>query len=198
MLFELPFVVIKVLLWSCILYFAVYFQYTASQFFFFVLVAIFLADLGTAMAQLFAALARTIDMAASAMTTFPLLFTVFSGFFIHASQIPPFWIWAYYISFANYAVSALSLNEWVGNYQYTQVASFCANMTVCPTDMPINPACKSYVTALPPTEILTSLGAPTSGLFSSRWTNFAFLVIIWAVFRIGAYAALRWIRHEIR
>lgn len=67
------------------------------------------------------------------MSTVPLVFAIFSGFFIFRDNIPKGWIWMYYISFINYAIAALLINEFEGSTSYTTTAFFCANTgDTCP------------------------------------------------------------------
>ncbi|KAL7711478.1 ABC transporter [Entamoeba marina] len=43
-----------------------------------------------------------------------IVFMVFSGFFILKDDIPPYWIWAYYISYLRYSFNILMINQFQG------------------------------------------------------------------------------------
>eukprot|EP01137_Pigoraptor_chileana_P028703 Opistho-2@12925 len=205
LLFEFPFAVIKALIWSIILYWSVGFYPEPGNFFFFCLIIVLLADMGNAMAQFFGAIAPSFEAGAAAMTTFPLMFTIFSGFYIKKANIPTPWIWAYYISYCNYAVAALIFNEFKNQDKYFLVDTYCfqpANVTAayCPLDPSSPAACASTLTAetpWPPSEVLAYLGAPT-GFFDNAYTNLFLFIVIWFAIRVVAYLALRFKRHGSR
>eukprot|EP00128_Syssomonas_multiformis_P017444 Colp12_sorted_trinity150504_noHs@22953 len=176
-LFEVSFTIGRALLWAAILYWGVDFNREFGRFVYFCIIVFILADLGLAMAQTWSAVFSTFEVANAMASTLPFTFVIFSGFFIPRDSIPDPWIWMFYLSFCNYAITGLVINEFEGNMGYT-----------CPNQGFPNNIC-------PPTYIIKELGAPISGFLSNKWANLLILCIVWAGFRITAYLCMRFINH---
>ncbi|KJE96302.1 hypothetical protein CAOG_06644 [Capsaspora owczarzaki ATCC 30864] len=202
MFIELPYMILKGLFWSIIIYWGCNFARTADQFFFFTFVAILLADFGCGLAQLFAAALPTLEQAAAAMTTFPLLFVLCSGFFIFPQNMPDFWHYTvYYISYCNYALAALLINEFHNADQYVGSGGYCLFNTTysaaqqCPIALAGCETTSSF--PLSSDQILKSVGVQ-DGFFHDRFANLMMVILIWIALRFLGYLALRFIRHGKR
>ena len=60
----------------------------------------------------------SIELANAVLAAIMTVMNLFSGFFIPQTQIPKWWIWAYYISFVHYDLATLILNEYADNPNY--------------------------------------------------------------------------------
>ncbi|KNC76343.1 hypothetical protein SARC_11150 [Sphaeroforma arctica JP610] len=204
-IFESPWNVVKAVLWSVVIYWACDLKREVGAFFFFMMVTFFIAETGLNFALTFSFFFPTADVASMAMVTLPLLFMLFSGFFIARPDIPDYWIWAYYISFVNYGLSAYLLNEFSGNYEYCGSYNYTIGSeplyayTPCDSDVPYN--FSSFTTnmtlpyTIPPDETISGMGIPLSGFQSDMWQNFGMILVIWAGTRVLAFMALRFVKH---
>eukprot|EP01134_Creolimax_fragrantissima_P004255 CFRG4255T1 len=200
--FEFPWNVVKCLLWSCILYFAVDLRAEAGPFFFYVVSCFFICETGLNLALTFSFLCPTADVASMALVTLPMVFLMFSGFFIKKPDIPDYWIWAYYISFINYSFAALIQNEFEDNYSYCAETVYTGtpqNYTFCGTTQLVDwstVAINSTVsTTIPPDQTISDFGIPMEGFQSDKWQNFGMLIAIWAGTRMASYLAVRFVKY---
>eukprot|EP00123_Amoebidium_parasiticum_P017415 comp23843_c0_seq1/m.41637 comp23843_c0_seq1/g.41637 ORF comp23843_c0_seq1/g.41637 comp23843_c0_seq1/m.41637 type:complete len:691 (-) comp23843_c0_seq1:229-2301(-) len=206
-LFELPYNLLKALIWSALLYYPCNFYDPVGNFFFFLLCTFFLVDIGVAMAQTFAYAFPTAEMATMMMSSLPLIFILFSGFFVQKPNIPDYWIWAYYISYCNYGVSALLFNEFYNDNRYCftytyqgqpfgpsdEITSFCNGTALDYSAMAIN---GTYQVSVPGNYILSNtFMLPLEGFQSSAWQNFGMLALTWVVFRTSAYLCIKLVKH---
>eukprot|EP00124_Ichthyophonus_hoferi_P000454 Ihof_evm6s17 gene=Ihof_evmTU6s17 len=180
-LFEMPFNLLKAVLWSCIIYYPCAFNPGAWHFFFFMLCTFLLVDMGVALAQTFAYAFPTAEMGMMMMSSLPLIFILFSGFFIQKPNIPDYWIWAYYISYINYAVSALLFNEFDNSNRYCLSYKYIGKMfgpldvishqcDGTPVDYSTMAVNTTYKLSVPGDFILqTNFGLPITGFQSSQW-----------------------------
>jgi len=118
---DAPIVLMESFITFVIMYFMIGFERTASHFFFFFLVFLGLYIVTTQFAQMFAVLSGDVDNAGFVYTTLLILNVLASGFLIPRSRIPNWWIWVYWISFQQYTLHPLVLD------QYQGVEFYCPN-----------------------------------------------------------------------
>ena len=118
MFLEIPVEIFSTILWASILYFAVPLKLTPGAFFFYILIIVLSADCGVAMAQLAAAMFDSQEVATAILVIIMSMMVIFSGFFIHQTNIPDWWIWMYWISYAHYGIAAMFINEFSDNSDY--------------------------------------------------------------------------------
>eukprot|EP01135_Chromosphaera_perkinsii_P000930 Nk52_evm28s153 gene=Nk52_evmTU28s153 len=177
---EVPYMILKAIIWTTAIWWGVGFPFTFTSYLFMILVMFMLAEMGLGLAMLLSAISPTVEGAAALMNIFPLMFIMFSGFWIKKDSIPDPWIWAYYISYANYALSSMLINAFEGETYY--YADPSGNGTY-----PVSGD-----------EIIVELGVTSSGFLNNKWGNFIILVAVWFAFRLFSYIAMRKIRHDVR
>jgi ABC-type multidrug transport system permease subunit len=85
---------------------------TPSAYFTFVAVWTLVDCTAGALSLFLVAALPTLDNASSAFTLLTTFVGTASGFFLRPNLIPPWFIWAYYLSFLKYALDALYYNEY--------------------------------------------------------------------------------------
>ena len=180
---EVPYMLLRAFIWTTCIWWGVGFPYDAGAYLFMILIMFVLAEMGLGLAMLLSAISPTVEGAAALMNIFPLMFIMFSGFWIKRNEIPDPWIWAYYISYANYALSAMIINAFEGE---TYTREECDASGQC------------QVVPYYGDEIIDDLGVTSSGFLNNRWGNFIVLIAVWFVFRVCSYWAMRKIRHDVR
>jgi len=183
-IFEQPFNIVKAVIYWGIIYFAVGYRLYWESIIYFLLMMYILNDFAVGVSCLCAYVSPSVDMASAFVATYPILFILFSGFFIPFAEIPKFWIWCYYISFTNYCFTGLALNQYQGNEEYSYNSNGSQQIPGLVDNFPI-----------PSEWILQQYGIPTSGFFSSRWSNMLLFIVLWIAFRMAAYFALKFIRY---
>jgi ATP-binding cassette subfamily G (WHITE) protein 1 len=114
---------------------------------------------------------------------------LFSGFFIPSSNIPPYWIWLYYLSFFQYSVQILLTNEFnTGTFEIC-TAEDIANK-LCPLGQCYEPGTTIPV-GCPKTLALTVRGYSPEHMV----LNFGVLIIFLSVFAlVGGLVLYRFTR----
>ncbi|KAG1677139.1 hypothetical protein FOA52_000945 [Chlamydomonas sp. UWO 241] len=126
---QLPYQCVDVLVWIILTYFMVGFTYDAGRFFtsFIVLVGVS-CSFGT----LFRAIGHSsadVVAANSFGGLMLLILIVMSGFTIPSGLIPPWWIWAFWMSPYSWAMRALAINEMTSN-DWTETSALDPSQTV--------------------------------------------------------------------
>ena len=159
---ELPYTILQALIFSIINYWAVGLRADAGAFFTFFLICLLMGDLGIGLASFFSAIAP--DFRTASSMSFPVLMVsfLFAGFYVQKPLIPDYWIWAYYISFINYGLNSLAINEFPDG-----------------DDPNGDPNC-----SVTDSEVLAGWGlGPKSGI-DNLWLNIVVLICLWAFWRI--------------
>ncbi|KJE96294.1 ATP-binding cassette transporter sub-family G member 2c [Capsaspora owczarzaki ATCC 30864] len=198
---DMPFNLLQVLLWSVVLYWSTGLKSTAGAFFTFVLFLLVLTDAALAMSQAIAAGSADFESANIAIFPIILLSFLFSGFYVQKPLIPDYFIWAYVISFLNYALNGLAINNFQGQNDYTQTSDCyaCFVPTTPCQDIVVNlngttVCCVSSTTVsypFPPDDILSAWGFGPESLNDNLWINFLALSVFWIFWRILAYLVMR-------
>ncbi|CAI6006189.1 unnamed protein product [Closterium sp. NIES-65] len=144
----------------------------ASHFFLFMLLLLAVDVMGATLIRLIASVSSSREMASSLAGLMVITFLLFTGFLLTKPNIPPWWIWMYYINPLQYGVTAICINEFLsGSYNElcstvnTTTASFCIN----------KPAGTTAGEAF-----LQFFGMPSS--FGAVWISFAALIAFTALF----------------
>lgn len=111
---ELPLRIVMPWIMATIVYWMVGLQAHASNYFIFAGTLVLLDIVGTALGMCFATIfpSLPVALAASPMIMLPLM--LFSGFFLNANSIPPYFEWFSYLSPIKYAFMILARNELAG------------------------------------------------------------------------------------
>ncbi|CAI7757903.1 unnamed protein product [Closterium sp. NIES-53] len=144
----------------------------AAHFFLFMLLLLAVDVMGATLIRLIASVSSSREMASSLAGLMVITFLLFTGFLLTKPNIPPWWIWMYYINPLQYGVTAICINEFLsGSYNElcstvnTTTASFCIN----------KPAGTTAGEAF-----LQFFGMPSS--FGAVWFSFAALIGFTALF----------------
>ncbi|KAL9648047.1 hypothetical protein ABK040_012101 [Willaertia magna] len=111
---ELPNIIFFPILFGTIAYWMCGLNPGADRFFIFLLIIVSVALAAQSLGMLLAVLAPTLDVASAVA---PLLLTVlmlFGGLYMNVDNIPPYFIWIYWLSIFHYGYEALVLNEFRG------------------------------------------------------------------------------------
>ncbi|CAI5514863.1 unnamed protein product [Closterium sp. Naga37s-1] len=143
-----------------------------AHFFLFMLLLLAVDVMGATLIRLIASISSSREMASSLAGLMVITFLLFTGFLLTKPNIPPWWIWMYYINPLQYGVTAICINEFLsGSYNElcstvnTTTASFCIN----------KPAGTTAGEAF-----LQFFGMPSS--FGAVWFSFAALIGFTALF----------------
>ncbi|CAI5462083.1 unnamed protein product, partial [Closterium sp. Yama58-4] len=143
-----------------------------AHFFLFLLLLLAVDVMGATLIRLIASVSSSREMASSLAGLMVITFLLFTGFLLTKPNIPPWWIWMYYINPLQYGVTAICINEILsGSYNEpcstvnTTTASFCMN----------KPAGTTAGEAF-----LQFFGMPSS--FGAVWISFAALLGFTAIF----------------
>eukprot|EP00013_Stygamoeba_regulata_P024380 CAMPEP_0177644642 /NCGR_PEP_ID=MMETSP0447-20121125/8799_1 /TAXON_ID=0 /ORGANISM="Stygamoeba regulata, Strain BSH-02190019" /LENGTH=1447 /DNA_ID=CAMNT_0019147021 /DNA_START=201 /DNA_END=4544 /DNA_ORIENTATION=+ len=193
---ELPVCACESIIYGSIVYWMAGLNPLFERYIFYLLVNFLLTLAMNAYCRFCACASRNFQGANAAAPAGIALTLLFSGYIIQANNIPPWFIWIYWISPLRYAYEALSLNELVGE-TYT-----CRSTElVPPTDNPLfdEPFPVGYggEQACPITEgsaALDLLDFPTT--LSDRWYYLLALFGFFVFFQAASYFALRWIRFK--
>ena len=115
---EFPFIVLRSITFVTLTWWPIGFPYVASRFFFYFFLFVVLGIIGLGFGVCTFSIFPTFQVASSFLSLVLPTLTMFSGYLIKRPSIPYHWLWAYYISPANYAVTASLLN----NFEDTAIA----------------------------------------------------------------------------
>ncbi|KNC76603.1 hypothetical protein SARC_10904 [Sphaeroforma arctica JP610] len=178
---ELPVTIAQATLWTALNYPIIGLRASVSAGLLYFVILVISSEVGFAIAQCFTYLAKDMEQAAEMMLPVVLLNFLFAGFYIQRPLIPDYFIWCYYISFLGYAFSAFGINQWPSGecdgWQYCQGGT---SITVC-NDV-----------------IQSQWGIGVAGYSDQLWISMVGLCGLWVVWRILAYLALRFCRHDKR
>lgn len=124
-------------------------------------------------------------------------------------MIPNYLIWAYYLSFMNYALNGMAIIALSGPTRFTQqyACYVCTpSTTPCPPDTIADPgnasmcctASLSAPVAWPNDEALAYWGFGSQGAVSTAWGNILVLIGMALFFRILSYLTMRFVRVDKR
>ncbi|KAG1677137.1 hypothetical protein FOA52_000943 [Chlamydomonas sp. UWO 241] len=108
---QLPLQCLDVLVWTVLTYFMVGYTYAAGRFFTNYLISVAVACCFGAMFRAIGHLSPDVVAAQTYGTMLLMVLTAMSGYTIPVNEIPPWWIWAYWMSPYSWAVRAMVVNE---------------------------------------------------------------------------------------
>eukprot|EP01135_Chromosphaera_perkinsii_P002144 Nk52_evm78s217 gene=Nk52_evmTU78s217 len=111
-----PFSFVAVLIFALILYYTVAFNPSFEAFLFFIIMSLLLMDLSIALGHACSSFFADLDGSTAFLNVVLTIFIFFSGFGLNPSDVPYYWIWAYWISFMRYAMEGLGQNEFRGRW----------------------------------------------------------------------------------
>eukprot|EP00732_Lithocolla_globosa_P003512 Lithocolla_globosa_v1_NODE_2849_length_1849_cov_4.616499.p1 type:complete len:341 gc:universal NODE_2849_length_1849_cov_4.616499:1616-594(-) len=118
MVTDIPFCIVTTFIWATIVYAVVPFRMELENMAFTWLILFLTGQCGVALVHISTVITSSAQIAMALFPVTNLLFILFCGFFLRPSDIPSYWIWAYYISYLRYGLSALLLNELAYNEDY--------------------------------------------------------------------------------
>ncbi|MEW5304769.1 MAG: hypothetical protein WDW36_007357 [Sanguina aurantia] len=113
-LVELPTHIILPIVSSCIMYWIIGYQNTATKFWWFALANVLIDNCGAALGMFVACLFNDIAVALAVMPMFMMPLMIFSGFFVNMDSLHPYFHWIPYISPMRYGFIVLAQNEFSG------------------------------------------------------------------------------------
>lgn len=116
---------------SCVVYFLVGFQASASHFFIFMLFMVLCGLSATSLALCISALCRTTDLSITVLPLFLEISRLYGGFFLSPANLPSYFKWLDALSYVKYTYVGISLNELRGLELYCKPSQFTAAGT-CP------------------------------------------------------------------
>jgi ABC-type multidrug transport system permease subunit len=129
LLVEIPYVLVQVLLYATISYAMIGFEWTATKFFWYLYVLYFGVIMFTYYGMMMVALTPNATLATICASFFYSLFNLFSGFLIAKPNIPPWWIWYYWICPVSWIINGL-VNSQLGDV--TTMVSVVGSTTSLP------------------------------------------------------------------
>jgi ABC-type multidrug transport system ATPase subunit len=108
---SIPASIIESVVWVGMTYYVTGYAPQPERFFKQMLLLCIVEQMAGAMFRFFAGLCRTMILAQTLANVLILILFVTGGFLVPRTDMPPWWIWAYWISPMTYADSALSVNE---------------------------------------------------------------------------------------
>ncbi|KAK9820341.1 hypothetical protein WJX72_009201 [[Myrmecia] bisecta] len=108
---RLPYSLFIALIWSAIVYYPVGLAPEASRFFTYLLLLVCVHSFGIAMFRALAAFFRDETITSTGGSFFFLILLLNSGFLLSRTDIPDWWIWAYWGNPVTYAQAAIAINE---------------------------------------------------------------------------------------
>lgn len=108
---SIPASIIESVVWVGMTYYVTGYAPQPDRFFKQMLLLCIVEQMAGAMFRFFAGLCRTMILAQTLANVLILILFVTGGFLVPRTDMPPWWIWAYWISPMTYADSALSVNE---------------------------------------------------------------------------------------
>lgn len=177
-LVEVPFMFLFPLLFSCIAYYMVGLQASASHFFIFYLTIWFINNVSTSMGIFLGTAFPNGEVAVAVSPVVIMPFMLFGGFFVNLETAPKWISWIQYISVFKWGYQPLVINEFL-DLKLTCLDNElirAGNMTVCPI-----------------TEgerVLQSLAiSPTT---EALWQGIWVMAILFVGFRVSAWLLLEW------
>lgn len=163
---ELPVQIFFPIIYTCIVYYMIGFNPSASCFFTFMLVLIVMVLTAQSLGVLISAVSPTFAVAQAIMPFVMILFMLFGGFYLNSANVWPGFYWIKYISFIYYGFQALTVNE------YTGLTFTCTESNRCLSTGE---------------QVLQSL----SFQGASIWEDVGILIALMVAFRIVGYIFLR-------
>jgi ABC-type multidrug transport system ATPase subunit/ABC-type multidrug transport system permease subunit len=170
---EIPHSMVFSIILATIAYWMVGLNPDPRRFFTFLLIVICLALIAQSLGALLGSLAPSLEAAMALGPVILTLLMLFAGFYIKVDNIPPWFIWIYWISLFHFGYEGLVLNEFAGQ------------KFVCPAA----PAPCAFDTG---TTLIKSLGM--QGKVNNKWIDVGFLLAYTIILRVIAYLVLRFLR----
>ncbi|KAK9764073.1 ATP-binding cassette transporter snq2 [Basidiobolus ranarum] len=114
MVTDIPFMVIQIVLFSCILYWMAGLQADAGKFFMFMLILLVSGFTLTAYFRMLAAYSPNFDIASRYSGLLLMAFLLYTGYLIPKTQMHPWFVWIFWINPLAYGFKALMSNEFKG------------------------------------------------------------------------------------
>lgn len=174
---EYPAMLVQSVVFACVVYWSVGFYANAGAFFGFILLLFVISDIGYAIAQTFSFMAKDMETASIFILPVIIVSFLFSGFYVRRQQIPDYWVWAYYISYIQYAMNGVSI-----------------------ITMPLGDSFRTDTAGTPVSndELLSQYGLGSVGALSKWWENLLVLLAMLVFWRIVAFISLKYSRHGSR
>ncbi|KAK9816709.1 hypothetical protein WJX72_004056 [[Myrmecia] bisecta] len=110
-LLRLPYSFVESMVYSCMVYWVAGFAIDAGRFFTFWLILFLVHQMAVSLFRLMGAIGRTLVAATTLGSLLLLVVIVLGGFVLIKPDIPPWWIWGFWISPLMYAQQAIAINE---------------------------------------------------------------------------------------
>jgi ABC-type multidrug transport system ATPase subunit/ABC-type multidrug transport system permease subunit len=114
-LLRLPMSLYESLIWVSLTYFTIGFSPDPTHFFRHWLILFMVHQMALSLFRLIGSVARVMTVAFTGGTFAIMVLVVLGGFIIDREHIPPWWIWAYWISPLAYAQNAIAVNEFLSS-----------------------------------------------------------------------------------
>ncbi|KAJ4977881.1 hypothetical protein NE237_008661 [Protea cynaroides] len=108
---RIPYSVLEAVVWSCVVYYTVGFAPSAGRFFCFMFLLFSIHQMALGLFRMMAVLARDMIIANTFGSAALLIILMLGGFVLPKAMIKPWWIWAFWLSPLQYAMNAISVNE---------------------------------------------------------------------------------------
>lgn len=166
---ELPSNFVFPVLLGTIAYWMVGLNPSAAAFFTFLLITVFISCTAQSLGMLIAAISPSMEAAQAMAPVVITMFMLFGGFYIKVSNIPPWFIWIYWMSMFHFGYEAYTINEFRGTkYNCPPAPQVC--------QYPDGDA------------VIRNLGM--TGRLSNIWINLGFLACVFVVCRTLTYFIL--------
>ncbi|KAF0973210.1 hypothetical protein FDP41_008417 [Naegleria fowleri] len=166
---ELPNIVFFPILFGTIVYWMTNLNAGADRFFIFLLILVSMALAAQALGMVLAVLAPSMEFATAIAPVLLTVLMLFGGLYMNVDNIPPYFIWIYWLSIFHFGYEAMVLNEFAG-------ASF---------ECPPSPAICTYRTG----EDVIARNAMDKP-YSNVWIDLGFLWAYFLIYRLLAYLIL--------
>ena len=164
---QMPLSMFFPIFFGSMVYYLVGLNENVERFFMFILILIVVAISASSMGSLFAVLSPSFGVAMSVIPLITTMLMLFGGFYRNVSNIPPYFIWIYWISVYHFGFEALVHNELVG-------AVF-----ECPTSFCASPTGEAVIEVL-----------EMNGPLSNIWINLGFMLAVALICQIISFIVL--------
>ncbi|KAJ1992935.1 ATP-binding cassette transporter snq2, partial [Coemansia thaxteri] len=192
---DIPFMLLQIVLFSCILYFATGLSRTASQFFIFILYLFIGCLCLTAFFRLVGNVSPNVDIAHTLSGVCLLFMILYVGYMIPPHSMHNYFKWIYWINPLAYGFKALMSNE------FRNLDLRCAGVNLIPSGPGFSSISNQVCTlqgAVPGQSVVRGrdyLAVGYEFYVKDQWIDFVAVLAFWAVFVAAIAAVMEWVEY---
>ncbi len=198
---DVPFILLEMLLYTLLVYFTVGLTLARNGVYYGLYYLVFILNRMASIGfiEMVGTASASIETAQSVQAAANMVFMLFSGFFIPRQQIPPYWIWLYYLSYFNWPVALLTAEELDHDTVFTCSAESAINITAGYNTCPFTTSMLATHQKCPiqcGNDLLEQYGIQYDT--GSLILDFVMVCVFAIVFRVATVVLLRSVNHVQR